>query len=1463
MGLIKCFEKAVGFSEDEIESYVEKSKEYQAQGLTEKQADRKVLEEIRNEIDNDINTFRKALKLKPIKRAEKDITQKEKEIRDKYVSYQPSKDKADKSDTKPITEAQKAKDNESAKSKGWDNAPQAINSINKRTGSEYKTYAEIPEYIKNFVSGVRTLVEKEKVDVKDAINSSYKYLTQAVKEGLITKEQADVLANDVASRSTPKRDAKGTLAEAVGETTQTDQANMSGEKVTMTKLEALKKQMRDKVAGLKEGLAKGRKDLSEYKKRVDSLNQQLRQYIKESGFTDAKIGKVLSLIGKVNTITNFNNAMLMLDKLIEKKELVDLLFDAKDLRGKIKRRLKSQKSNFGTKYKEASDFFSINPSKLLTKELLDKYIGIAKALNAPNVPDITKLSEMKELANYIQEQQDKKDSSEPKELDKEGEEKTLVQKITNNIKEINELEINSVDDIKRFRKSYRQLEKYIEELSKDDFDKGLEYLGTLEKLKEKFAKDAEGFTDELIANVETLKDELTLEDALLMYPEFEKDLRQLYTKVNPFELDVTELEALQSILEGLNSGIVNDRLYSLVNSFNTKQLSEEIKENIVEAIDIGEFGDKLGTQIKNFVLGKEFGNFKGKDIKVVVNAALKKYASQIDEFFGTGELFWNKIWNPIDRAYSQWTATTNNMRAEFEKGVKSLNKKERAIVAILMKQKDYIGNLTEARRNKLRSDAITYFEQTNQRQPSEEELAGIEVGINNWFYTMTKLIPTKSSDFDMTEPNKAYESVVKEGLINEDGSVNEGKYKKYIDHTRKTLNELTGISKYNTISNGKLWEELVDYFPSYTKPSISGVEEADLFKSLKDGDVYKFVSYASGSSNRRVDDSFMIDLDVVKQVNSAIKDITSEYFMKAPVNTALSAMKRAMTDPRISSQTNRRKTLRALYDSTEGRISSQFVSVYVNSLLLKSSAAIKLSQLADFFRPVKELVSSIPKAMIATGNIKLPYRIAQMAIQKSSAISESISGNKEHEGLMNKYSSAVQKISNAALELVDANNTMLSRYAKRMISLSEALVSPAVYYEEFTKEFKKQTGENFNSEKYNNDANYREYVDTYMDKIAPVLEKTMEDAVVVQSPINAPVVNSFGLNKNSAGAKMLSIVNPYVSVIAKERQMLFGGIKDLTNGEYKKGTAKIAAVYANSLIYSLIAQVTANASVYGLTSLISSLLGDDDDEYEVMLQQLRDSSVDNLEDMLNAENFAYQSVGSFFAAAFGEYSWFLRPMLSYVISESIKGDSFNNNLIAKQQLKNIVNKTQLAYVPNYDAGLTSWVSSMTGVLGTMYSTLEDINTLKNNENDEKKKLLKADENIFLAGKSAIAVGQAVTAMPFSQDVLRVFGKMKQAGSVDYLKNVILKVGIEEAAAKVSGDIKSAEKYNKRAKDFAISNFVKKRYPKMSEEKIIRIYDRYVSDLIEQYDSQDKIGDKIEKGLEKAAKKVEDNFNQIN
>jgi hypothetical protein len=188
----------------------------------------------------------------------------------------------------------------------------------------------------NFIGGIKTLVDQG-TSIVDSIKASRKYLDQIVDSGEITKDQADEISNIVSEAFTPKTEAKGSLAEAIGKSTTINNADFKSKSVNEYQAikdvfkayfdgiklgtKEAKAAAKEKINELKEGFRDKLKELASKKKDakqlVNNLNDTFKDALRESG-VDAN--KFIKYFGKITNINNLNNALLEVDKAVEKKE---------------------------------------------------------------------------------------------------------------------------------------------------------------------------------------------------------------------------------------------------------------------------------------------------------------------------------------------------------------------------------------------------------------------------------------------------------------------------------------------------------------------------------------------------------------------------------------------------------------------------------------------------------------------------------------------------------------------------------------------------------------------------------------------------------------------------------------------------------------------------------------------------------------------------------------------------------------------------------------------------------------------------------------------------------------------------------------------------------------------------------------------------------------------------------------
>jgi hypothetical protein len=100
-------------------------------------------------------------------------------------------------------------------------------------------------------------------------------------------------------------------------------AMLGKEKITIKNTELIKKQLVAFAKGLKQGIREGKINLKEYKAKIDSFNQTLKDALKDSGLSPQWQAKMIKYFGKIKTINNLNDALLDIDKLMESEEFAE------------------------------------------------------------------------------------------------------------------------------------------------------------------------------------------------------------------------------------------------------------------------------------------------------------------------------------------------------------------------------------------------------------------------------------------------------------------------------------------------------------------------------------------------------------------------------------------------------------------------------------------------------------------------------------------------------------------------------------------------------------------------------------------------------------------------------------------------------------------------------------------------------------------------------------------------------------------------------------------------------------------------------------------------------------------------------------------------------------------------------------------------------------------------------------
>jgi hypothetical protein len=1323
--------------------------------------------------------------------------------------------------TPKLSEEEKAKDNKAAEADGWKNAPYAINSINSWVDGTYKSFKEIPTYIKKFVAGVRSLIDQH-TDPSDAIKASRKYLDQAVSDGEITQEQADEISNKVSNNFTKKREAKNKLGEAIAETTKLGKSNL---KQTMVNgLTLIKEKFKSRIKGEKIG-EKNTKTF--YKDLRDKFIEQYRQD-KKGGNINLKEKNERRLISLINGIKNEKTLEKALDYLKDVSKSNDFA-DKKDEARALRKKIVPKKA--GNKINEVKTFKDINPSDINDETELDKYIESAKALINGKTADL-----------------DIKFDKKQNKIDEAFDHAKNWQNLQDGLDALENTEIVDSKTLRTVARQYAKAKKAIDMLRETGIINEEDYIDALARVNEaidKIDEDFQQYKQETIDNIKDQKTSLSINDVIksLNNPEWASKVKEFFA-INDYEdMGIVDLENMSSILDNLADGQVNEEFVNFIKDQNIRKGAEEFAPTLEQAISAEE-EFRSGWQKFKDIFYSPIGKFKTtEDIK---NKMRELSPSELDRFMGTlvngvGSFFNNVYSKFIIPAEVEYSKAVDKALTQLKNITHKLTPVENKMVGLILIQRQHIANLTEEKIAPLLKDWEKKFEIKNDRKPTPEESAEAVKGFNDYFKTINDTFPEKRANTDATEKEnkedrEAYDNLRSMGIIREDGSVatdeeiaqktgnldsdsKKAKVLKAVKEVRQILDGLKDKNEINTISLGKELENIEEYYPLFTR----NLNETKGNKSLEEqakrsitGTVHSALGLESGSTEKRRNTLNDVSLDLNDNVAKAIRDVNKQFYYLNALQTTLGILNRAAAKKSIKYSANRKSVMNALIQSTRGYVENKFLAQASSSVFGKMVSNLKLSILARLSKPLVEYTANLIKAITLDASF----------IKSIAVFGED---EKARENLISHLSLLSLKTTKHTSETTSIEDSWLKRQMSNIVRFADNAIALNYWYHKFGKEFKKQTGKDFDAKKYNTDEEYRNYVHNQTINFLGTIEKDVEFVVGNQSAITQPQVRpsipfsnffrhkrwyekSFGINSS-----FYRFFNPFTSFVAKERRTLLDGVGDLRRGDYRLGTAKIASVYASNAVYTYGMAISGNLTASAIAYLIGSAM-DDDDKYKALMEQIRKNRLNAAEDLFTKESFALQSIGAMFGASLAQYGYLVRPVLAFMIGEYLK--TADKDMAVK--LQKIVKQSNTVYpnvyskepILDYGLQLAGVASGMEQSISALYEAYKGLS--------DKTKAQEELSNYIGLGAATYGISQMFFPLPSSTDFLNVARDAQRLTSFKAATSGLKKLADEWYIAKENNDAVRMALIDKRADSF-INDFLTKSYKGIKSSDFHNLY----------------------------------------
>lgn len=880
-----------------------------------------------------------------------------------------------------------------------------------------------------------------------------------------------------------------------------------------------------------------------------------------------------SLLKKVSNITNEKTLQKAIDyteKALQKKEYVNDVSQANSDKIFIKKKakIKGGKNIFGDKYDVVQDMLRINPEDLSIEDLAVYKSYSEQAVKAlkenSRVPDIKPIEQILEsFRNQIEV------------IDEELRKADSFEKINKAFDKLEDIEsVKSVSDYRTILSKVGQIESQALILYGERKITEQEYSDIIKKLDDIYTKSEESsleeqaqeFKKDIIKEAKSKK--VQIQDYSLQKEKAIRDFLNIPEKVLE-EMPIKDVDSYNRLIDALNDGLVGSEMYTIT----TKAKRTETAQKLTDYLTKAESSDRF----------KKLKKKSDRDIRQVIET-LKTYRIDISALGSISKGLYEDFYFPMDDAILKIETTEGNILKDYVKSLKSVKSgMTNSKFEILNKKIGLLLNEMDWRSNKIR-DPKTNKEYTWDNAPNDLK-SKIDYVLEN---NKDKI---KSGDEDMIKDSEIWQEIkskyTENGIVNIEKALNDlkknPKISKYIEDYQGALGEVKPYVEVATENRGKYFESRDNYHPSIVKERTYKTTPA-LYENI-DNVTGKMkgsrLSVEAGSTNTRTNKPYFTESDISKIIFKTTKDALTDYYLTPAMKSSMGGLRDA------GKKTGNAGIAEAINNDVMNRIKNNLNKKEIENSekifkrLLKYT---KYMSLAKFDRIPREYLANSMRAFIAEGVTPADYKYANKTAYRE-ILKEGVSDEK-----LSQYQEEIESTQKF-------NESKMTKATRGIITFSDTQIGRLLFAKKFNQTFKEKTGNDFDSNKYETDVDYRIENKDNIQKSKTAALSRIEELFNSKRPLSSPTkVKFFGKNLEK-GKTVTDLLYYMQSFNHNEFEQIKDSIYKINKGnprERSQGYRDIASILISNFMY-----VQSTLLINELYSALATDLIDDDEENEV------------------------------------------------------------------------------------------------------------------------------------------------------------------------------------------------------------------------------------------------------------------------
>lgn len=935
-----------------------------------------------------------------------------------------------------------------------------------------------------------------------------------------------------------------------------------GKKVTVDEAVELRRGLKKQEKAAKEGFKAG---IGQAETAITEVKNTIKDFVKKNKarLTPRQYESIINRLGKgIKTEKQFDNLMNYVEKSIGDSKYAQRIDQAQKGKNLVTKKAKSGafKKNFAQQIPEIRKFLGINPNQLDSNDL-STYNEITSNIAKGRIDE--------RFRDFIGKYKPKKITTDIDKSIKAAKDAIGVNKSLNQLGET----IGNIETLEDFSKARRSLNSiknkasklFVDgDISQSEYEAMLAGINSLEESttidSDRTLTDAENeIKNEYVDRIESTRATIIPDEFGEGYKPALETLSKADSKtISEMPLDM--LDRFDAAMENLANGNVTADLFAVENYIKSKKIKKAV-DNVGKSAY-----EKIGNS-------KRFKKLTD-DVKKLKDKLNLENSYLMDYFFDTHKdrTIYSKIFRPIETAFTNVEKRVNDSTRDF---AKAYNEFKKFKIRGKQVRKDMMGIVLQEAR--YRSNPITFDEvgTTGKKSPKTYKWEDLSNERKSKFgYLLNDNASINGIGGIGSDRYKrvkdAYEKLVfdENGVLDLEASMNlfNKNERAMMDAAKKSFEDGKELNKANATRRGELWTESNDYVPEYVVQKVgnnipmseSKKAEADIL----DMSTGKFASPTTVSSaiHEKTNRVFFTETDIesitmrharetakdfyitqaYQQVNGAMTDAIRENLSDLNIANALTALNESIKDRIIHTQT------RNILEPKELQKLASKVETHVRTMMLAMPDRIPA-----------EFASNLAGAVIS--NTLNPFSVAKV---KTNA----------------KYNQLVDEIGSPSL-------TKLNRFsesqqvtpkkrgqqvADAIITISDKAIGTPIFIKNFNRRFKEITGQDFNIDKYLSDPDYKSKFEEQIEESASFGDASVQEEFNVISGVSrAPETRILPWGSNiSVNSKVSKIFGFMQSFNTQEASLAKIGVKEIMDGNIRRGSSIIAARVARNFIYA-------------------------------------------------------------------------------------------------------------------------------------------------------------------------------------------------------------------------------------------------------------------------------------------------------